>query len=477
MNNKLLKSVFCLLLVSVGMQAFAKVDLTLNQLRQEVLNENLDIKIQYERYYQSQRNVSVALGQFLPSANINMINVNATFAILQSVVPTPSDWFVYQASKELRVAEKFTSESIKLNILEGLTTNFINLKYHESLALSLAAQEEIINATYEEVKKGEELGTASNAEVFIARRNLLQHRQDMFLLNSLIIAEKQALLIALNKQPSEVLTLGNLPAENLDFIPTKVEDGIALALANSPELVSKSYQAEAARFMVSSKKWSFVSFNGIGFDYAGTLSIERSKERIIELESEQISLKIANQVYSAYDSLSLIDQRITLQKEIVESLKSDLDRSSELYAGNAITFGKFFEVKTQINSEERALVRLEMERKIKIANLKRLLGLDSSLTKEASEYADIKLSSVQESARRGAKNVWVSVDGLEVNTNDIFSVTFSVEGILEDERILAGESELSVFFKAPSKGEYKVSAVIKMISGVTLTRETVVVVK
>lgn len=478
MNNKFLKSLCGFLLLSVGIEAFAKVDLTLNQLRQEVLSENLDIQIQYEKYYQAQKNVSVALGQFLPAANINMINVSATFAILQSVVPTPSDWFAYSASKELRMAEKFTSESIKLNILEGLTTNFVNLKFHESLLESLKAQEVLLNRSYEEVVKNEEIGSATAQDVFVARRALLQHKQDVYALNTLIIAEKQALLIALNRQPSEELTLGALPVENLEVIPARVEDGAALAIENSTELVSKSYQAEAARYMTASKRWSFVSFNGIGFDYAATLSIEKSKARIIELESEQISLKISNQVYAAYEALDLLNQRIALQKQVVEATKKNDERSSELYASNAISFAKYYESKNEVNSEERALVRLEMERKIKIANIKRLLGLDSSLTADdASQYSDLAVTSVQESARRGATNVWVEIDGSAVNKADIFSVTYNVEKLITDRRLLATESDLSLFFKAFEKGEYKVTAKIKMVSGIVISKETVVVIK
>lgn len=478
MNYKFLKSLCGLFLLSVGFQAFAKVDLTLNQLRQEVLSENLDIQIQYEKYYQAQKNVSVALGQFLPSANMNMIYVNTTLAILQSVVPTPSDWFAYDASKELRMAEKFTTEAIKLNMLEGLTANFINLKYHEALLASLKTQENLLNEVYEQVKKNEELGSATATEVFVAKRLLLQHRQDIFHLNTLIIAEKQAMLIALNRQPSEELTLGALPAEDLSVIPARVEDGAALAIENSPELISKSYQAEAARYMVASKRWSFISFNGIGFDYAANLSIEKSKARIIELESEQIALKIANQVYAAYDALDILDQRIAIQKEVVAATIKNNERTAELYMNNAVSFSSFTSSRNEVTSEERALVRLEMERKIKITNLKRLLGLDSSLTADdASQYEDLAITSAQENARRGATHVWMNIEGSAINKADIFSVVYNVENIITDRRLLATESDLSLYFKAANKGSYKVTAKIKMVSGIVILKETVVVVK
>jgi outer membrane protein TolC len=476
MSNPLLKSLFVLGTLMIAMQSFAKVDLTLQELRKEVLDENIDIKIQYEKYYQAQKGVSVALGQFLPSANINLINVNATLAILQSVVPTPADWFAYQASKELRMAEKFTTETIKLNILEGLTVNYVNLKHHESLMVSLKSQETLLTEIYEDVKKKEELGLATAADVFFAKRGLLQHKQDIFMLDSLIIAEKQALLIALNKSPKEELSLGALPVENLAVIPTNVDEGADLAVNNSTELLSNSYQSEAARFMVSSKRWSFISFSGIGFDYGATLSIEKSKSRIIELQAEQIAIKIKNQVFAGYEALDYLDQRINLQKEVVVAIKKMHERTAELYANNVITFAKFYESKNSIASEERALVKLEMERSIKIAQLKRLLGLDSSLSNvDVTEYQKIQLAKTEELTRRGSKHVWISLDASEVLLADVFSVTYSVENLIPETRMLATDTNMTLYFKAFEKGEYKVTARIQLISGDVIVKELIVV--
>jgi outer membrane protein TolC len=461
----------------LSIQAFA-LELSLNDLRKEVLDENVDIKIQYEKYYQAQKGVSVALGQFLPSANINLINVNATLAILQSVVPTPSDWFAYQSSKELRLAEKFTTESIKLNILEGLTVNFVNLKHHEALMVSLKKQETLLNEVYEEVVKKEELGVATESDVFVAKRNLLQHKQDVYMLNSLMIAEKQAILIALNRSPKETLDLGALAEDNLSVIPANVEDGADLAVNNSTELLSNSYQAEAAYYMVASKKWSFVSFNGIGFDYGSTLSIEKSKARIIELQGEQISLKVRNQVYSGYEALDIINQRIELQEKVISAVKIMSARNSELYANNAITFSKYYETANDVISEERALVKLQMERKIKIAQIKRLLGLDSSLSiVDVAQYETLSVEASITDARRGAKHVWITLEGDKELVNDVFSVTYSVENLIQDRRMLAAESNLSLYFKAYNVGEYKITARIQLISGDVIMKEKIVTIE
>lgn len=478
MSKSLFRSVVVLGSLLLATQAFAIVEMSLPELRKEVLDENLDIKIQYERYYQAQKGVSVALGQFLPGVNINMINVNATFFILQSIIPTPSKWFVYEASKELRVAEKFTTEAIKLNILEGLTINYVNLKYHDALLVSLNAQSDLLNEVYEDVKRKEVLGVANESDVFLARRNLLQQKHNIFSLNSLIIAEKQGLLIALNKDPQEELYLAPVPAENLDVIPTDVEAGAALAVNNSSELLSNSYQAEAAAYMVSSKKWSFVSFNGIGFDYGSNLSIERSRARVIALQGNQISLKIKNQVYSAYETLDLINQRIGLQNQVVTATRNMNARTAELYTNNAVPFSKYYDSKNDLSLEERNLVKLQMERSMKIAQLKRLLGLDSSLGKITPEqFESIQITSSEEAGRRGSKNVWISVEANEELLSQLFSVTYSVENLVDESRMLAGDTNLVFSFNARLSGDYKVKARIQMISGEIVNKELTVIVK
>lgn len=477
MWTNFLKGSFVLGVFLLAVQSFAATQLSLNELRKEVLNNNLDIKVQYEKYYQAQKGVSVAFGQFLPNANINLVNVNATLAILQSVVPTPTNWFAYQASKELQIAEKFTTESIKLNILEGLTINFVNLKHHEALMASLKDQETFLAKVHEDLKAKEALGMASANDVFIAKRNLLQHKQDIFALNSLMIAEKQAMMIALSKSPNEEVILGDLPAENMEVIPGTATEGIDLAVKNSSELMSNSFQAEAARFMVSSKKWSFISFNGIGFDYSSTLAIEKSRARVIDLQAEQIELKIRNQVYSAYDELAILDERVDIQEQVVASTRESDERNTELYENDMLELNKYLESKKNLSSEERSLIKLRMERRVKIAQIKRLLGLDASMSSlEEVDANKFQLIKKEVLLRRGAKSISLQIGGDENLMKNIFSVTYHVENVFDESRTLNTAGHFAYGFKLSVKGQYKVTAKIRLFSGEVIERtETIVI--
>lgn len=469
-----MKQLLGLFVMLASFNSLSAVQLDLNGMREEVLSENVELKIQYENYYQSQRNVSAAFGQFLPNLNVNYIYVNTTLALLQSVVPTPSAWFKYQASKELAQAEKFTSESIRLNILEGLTVNFINIKFLEEIHAGLVAQDSVLEEAYNDAVKKEELGIGDSSEVYATKRALFQHRQDIYQLETNLITQKQALLIGLAKSPSEELVLAELPADDLSDIPAAMEDGAALAVKNSTELLSNAYQADAAYFMKKAAKWSFVSFNGIGFDYFANVSIEQSKARIIELQSEQLVNKIRNQVYSAYKTIDVLDRRIQLQESVLESLKPIDERNTELYLGNALSAKEYINFKSEMASEKNSLIRLEMERRVKIAQLKRLLGLDASLNSLDINVEDIEIYAESENARRG-KHVWVKLSGID--SSEVHSVNYSVDGVVAPRKVYAANGDLTFYFKANSAGEYKVVAKIMLLNGQIIVKEQTVVVR
>jgi hypothetical protein len=53
------RGLLSILIFSFALSAFASEVLTLSQMRREVLADNIDIKIQYEKYYQARQNVQV----------------------------------------------------------------------------------------------------------------------------------------------------------------------------------------------------------------------------------------------------------------------------------------------------------------------------------------------------------------------------------------------------------------------------------
>lgn len=464
MWTNLLRSSFILGLLLIGLRSFAATEITLPELRSEVLAENLDLRIQYEKYYQAQKNIGVARGEFLPSASIQLINVNATLAILQSVVPTPSEWFVYQGSQELAVAEKFTTQGIKLNILEGLTLNYISIKYYEDILASMKLEETLLTEVFETARTEQELGANNANAVYLAQRQLLQHQQDMYALETLMLLEKQAMMIATGRDPSEEIALGDLPEDDSAALPATAKLAADLAVNNSNELISNKFQYEAAQYMVSSKRWSFVSFNGIGFDYAARISIEKSKARIVQLEGEKLNLKIRNQVFAAYKQLAILDQRIALQDSIVASTETIQARQEELFQNRLISMSTLAEAKGTTLAEKRSLAKLEFERQLKVAQIKRLLSMDSALGSDADVSPEaVEVTARVSSNRMGSKVLVVELAGPEAELSNIFSVTYKIAGVTEGYRTLGADGFKYVF--KPRSATLKVVALVTTLAG------------
>lgn len=377
MNKSVLKKLTIACMCILSFSAFAQ-KLSLSDLRSEILDENIDIKVQYEKFYQGQKNIGVAMGDFLPRLSFNLFFFNSTYAILNAVVPTPSNWFNYQASKELAVAQKYTSQAIRLNILEGLTRNYIEIKKSESIINTLNEREIVLEEVYQTARRNEDLGVGSANDTFTALRALNQVKQDIYIMGSLLIALKESLLISLNRTPDEQIELGELPEIDLDIPATNIEAQNE-AINNSPELISNYFMGQAAQYMVSSARWSFISFDGIGFGYPSQLAIEKSKSREISLIGEQTENKIRNQVYVVFEELQILDQRIHNQNLILDLVKMNIASQEDLYSGGLMTFSEFSKLKLDLIAEEQSSVNLEFEKRLKLAELKRLLGRDASL--------------------------------------------------------------------------------------------------
>lgn len=466
MWTNLLRSSFIIGLLLIGVRAFAAQELTLEQLREEVLTKNIPIQIQYEKYYQAQKNISVARGEFLPGASIQLINVNTTLAILQSVVPTPSEWFVYQASQELAVAEGFTTESVKLNILEGLSINYINIKYYQALLPSMRLQEANLLDAWTAARQEQELGANNASVVYSAQRQYLQQQQDIYALESLILAEKQAMLIALSRDPSLELELADLPESDLAQLPASKEEAAELAVRNSNELMSNKFQYEAAQYMTSSARWAWLSFNGIGFDYAARISIEKSKARIIALEAEQLKLKARNQVFAAYKQLQILEQRLALQDAVVASVREIEARQTELFQNRLITFAALTEARNTTLAELRTLTKLEHEFAVKVIQVKRLLSLDAALaTQEAPRAEELSLTLRQSRSRMGSKLLVVELSAPSEVAANIFSVTYFVNDAATGVRSLKKGEAFKYIFKPGTERTIKVKALVQTLVG------------
>lgn len=464
MNLFFKKLLGLVMLMSFSVGVYATEVLSLQDLKEEVLSENLDIKVQYEKYYQAQRNTKNNLGTFLPNLSPQMLFWNNSFGLLYAVSPNPTSWFQYRASNEFALAEKYVSESIRLNILKDLTMTFVSIKHSQKMRASLIAQEPSLVAAYEDALRLEEIGVGSSNDTFIKARRLMQHRQEILLLDSAIKIQKEGLMHALNRNPEEQFTLGELPVDDENNLPVSVKEAIAMGVKNAPELIANTFMAEGARYMTRSAKWSFVSFSGIGFGYPSKVAIEHSRAKEIELKGQQIRNKIENQIALAYEKLEILEERIGIQNEVLLASEQELERMLELHQGSQVPFEKVLRAEDVLHKEKRALVTLEMEKMQQVAQTKRLLGLDATSSVEQEYLIDSSALHVTvASASFGKKRISVNVELPAEIQEKVVSVTYG--GDIFSRRIQNINGNFNLYTKFRGSGDKVITATVLLNNG------------
>jgi outer membrane protein TolC len=457
------RGLLSILLFTFALSSYASDVLTLSQMRREVLADNIDVKIQYERYYQARQNVQVKLGEFLPTLNVQLFIWNTTFGILNAVTPLPSNWFNYEASKELAIAEKYITDSIKLNILKDLTLTFLSIKEHEEMYAFMQEEEKFLVNANERANQMLALGLINSIDAFESQRSLETHRNRMLAMNIIIAAEKESIALTLGRNPDEPFELGEVDVLE-DEIPVSVERAIEVALNNSPEVKANQFMQYAAQYMVQSARWSFISFSGIGFGYPAALRIEKSKLRVIQLEGEKLRNQVANQMNLAYSTLDNFDARISNQQQIVLAANENYLRVKELYDMGQATLQDLTLAYQAYLTEQKELASLNNAREAQIIKIKRLLGLDATQNDISIDDLDsIALTVSVNGASFGRKRVVANIDLPFELRERVVSVIYG--GDIFSYRVENINGDFNLMRKLRASGEKEVTAKVILNSG------------
>ena len=473
MKNLLLMCVVASSLFAGVKNASAR-ELSLVELREEVLNNDIDIKIQYEKYYQAQRNVGVAMGEFLPRLSFNLFFFNTTYGILQGVMPTPSNWFEYKASKDLAIAEKYNTETIKLNILDGITKNYIQVKKNQDILVLLNEELTVVSSYLRKMEELFALGSVDEGAYYTVLRKSSRLKQDILLIKSINNKLKESILIALNSTPNEELFLKDLPTQ-LPVIPANVEDALTIAVANSSENKANQYLYKAALDMTRSARWSFISFDGIGFGYPSALAIEKSKARVIKLIIERTENEIYNQVYTAYENLEIIEERIENQVTIMDLVKREVELKLELEGMNVLPIKEILDAKTRMLQEQRTLDSLLIEKKTLYVSIQRLMSSYSSfeaVNTDMIKDAEVILLVTKETRR--TQKMTMSLNLPVAQLNNIYKVNYVVDG---EKFIVSRDSAAGfpLYLKGRRGKEKKIKITIDLIDGTVIEKNDVLV--
>jgi outer membrane protein TolC len=281
-------------------------ELSLEDVRAQVLNDQLDLRISYERLLQAQKKIAEARAQYFPYgvgtvAALYFLNAWTPLILIELVTSLPSKIYQVQSEKNMRWSAKYAHIALRENVKNQIATLYYTiLKEEAGLALmqqEIVLMEELLGVIDEQIALG--LGQFEDRQRIEIR--LLDLRDIALRFESYLAEEKAAFNELIGQGPEVTLALAPVrPFLTPGSLQTPASEVVRGAVANSPEIVSAKYRIEAARRAKSSVQWSILSFSGLGFGHWSRVKVAGSKVKEAQLNKELVSANVNSGALVAY---------------------------------------------------------------------------------------------------------------------------------------------------------------------------------
>jgi len=273
-------------------------ELSLEEVRSQVINDQLDVRISYERLLQAQKKIAEARAQYFPYgvgtvAALYFLNSWTPLILIELVTSLPSKIYQVQSEKNMRMAAKYDHIALRENVKNQIATLYYTILKEEAglhlMRQEILLMEELMGVIDEQI----ELGLAQFEDRQRIELRLLDLRDISLRFSSFLAEEKAAFNELIGNGPEADLKLEPVrPFLTSSTVQTPVADVTRVAVENSPEIVSAQYRIQAARRSRSSVKWSILSFSGIGFGHWSRVQVAGSKITEAKLNKELVTANI-----------------------------------------------------------------------------------------------------------------------------------------------------------------------------------------
>jgi outer membrane protein TolC len=363
--------------------------LNLNQIKEMVAGDNVDLQIAYENLYQAQKKVGLARAQYFPYgigtvAQMYFNKVWGALIAVELVTSIPSKFYNVQKEKNLRAAQYYNFKSLRENIRNEVATMYFTLAKEEAMLklaeLELQLLENLMVVTQEQI----ELGLATEDDTFKVKMRLLQLRDEYLVFKSYWLAEKAAFNLMLAKTPAEgkkiaIQPLGNFLSQ--DQFSMDVQAMTDAALNRSYEIVAADYMITAAHKAKRSTQWSIISFDGIGFDYYGRVKIASSKVNEAILRRQLTEENLVNAVYVTEGKLRNAIDFFHAENQLYLETKLYMQGKLAQFKAGDIALDELLEAQMLYLRDMREMVEAHYQAHDAVEDLKRVVlgNVDSSL--------------------------------------------------------------------------------------------------
>jgi hypothetical protein len=279
--------------------------LTLKQVEDSVVNDQLDVQISYERLLQAQRKIGQARAQYFPYglgtvATLYLMNIWNPILLVELVTSLPSKVYNVQSEKNMKMATLYSNEALEANIKNQIATLYYTILKEEGVLKISKMQLELLETLYIVTKEKVAVGLSTEQELRSLEMRLLDLRDICLKFAGYLSAEKAAFNLLVSQTPVEGSKVQLQPvAKFLDSAEFGIDaETLKLqALDRSPEIVAANYMVTAASKAKKSTAWSILSFNGIGFGYWGRIQVAGSKIDQARVNRDLVETTLANQTY------------------------------------------------------------------------------------------------------------------------------------------------------------------------------------
>jgi len=354
--------------------AFAS-DFNLTTAKQELVNENINVAIAYENYVLVSEQAHAKTMQLLPSISIDLLTTDYQYTILRSIIPEPSRFFEAFAAKDLAKAANDNRTIVKKNLLEDLEKTYFLHQFHKEVVTGLKYEVTVREELAKRSKESYDLGSMKFEEFYAVHREAVVARNNLVNAEEVVKTDEYALKLILQENNLSDISLEDEAFYNTSLnFPSDREVAMKLALDNSTEIVQWDHLIEAANNSKKGVALSWISWNGVGFDYFARVSIAKSEVKKLELQRKKTVIELKNQVALQYSSISKQLEKIALQEELTNMAQADFNRVSEDYSNQLNTVIAVKRSELNLLASKRDLRRLNYELELKHIKLKRLIG-------------------------------------------------------------------------------------------------------
>lgn len=313
------------------------------------VDDNIDIRIAYERLFQAQRKIGLARAQYFPYGigDLAFLYFNNAFIpliLVEMGTSLPTKWYNVQKEKHLRNAEAWNLKALRENIKHQTALLYYNIVKEESMVAlagyEIKLLEELLAARSAEIS----VGVVNADELTSLQTRILYLRSEYLKFEAYLNEEKAAMKMLLNLPYTSELKL-NPVAEYLD------ESAYDLDLeAISLGVVERSYEVKAAKQIVAasydakrSTQWSILSFRGIGFGYLSRVRFHKSKVRESKLRLDAIRGNVQNSIYTKASMLESSVNYFLAEKEISDVTERFMRGQLQVFTEGRVSVGELIE--------------------------------------------------------------------------------------------------------------------------------------